>query len=91
MVVEEFIIVVCWFNSFTLGVGLVEKRGDGTRNAGDGRRLRCRIFVTFRFFGIKYCLYRIVGVGFSVFYFNVGGARLRGYGERRFFGGFVVY
>ncbi len=32
----------------TSGAGSVEKRGDGTRNAGDGRRLRCRISATLR-------------------------------------------
>lgn len=74
-----------------LGVGLVEKCGDGMCNVGDGCWLCCRIFVMFWFFGVKYCLYWIVGVGFSVFYFNVGGVWLCGYGEWWFFGGFVVY
>ncbi len=65
------------------GAGSVEKRGDGTRNAGDGRRLRCRISATLRLPGTKHCPHRIAGAGFSVLHPNAGGARLRGHGERR--------
>ncbi len=59
------------------------KRGDGTRNAGDGRRLRCRISATLRLPGTKHCPHRIAGAGFSFLHPNAGGARLRGHGERR--------
>ncbi|STM05059.1 Penicillin-binding protein 1A [Escherichia coli] len=73
------------------GLGQSKKRGDGTRNAGDGRRLRCRISATLRLPGAKHCPHRIAGAGFSVLHPNAGGARLRGHGERWLPGGPVVY
>ncbi len=56
------------------------------RNAGDGRRLRCRISATLRLPGAKHCPHRIAGAGFSVLHPNAGGARLRGMAN----GGFLV-